>query len=180
MTLYLQHAQSHDVYIAIGSNIENPVIQVCSAIKSLQQESKVSVEKVSSWYKSTAVGPSGQPDYLNGVVYIKTQLNPENLLNLLKKIENFHGRKRKIKWGARSLDLDIILFDDLNINSLNLVIPHPMATQRNFVIYPLAEINHSIKIHDKTIKEIQQQLDSNGLTKLSNINDYNQKPPYKQ
>ena len=96
--------------------------------------------RVSSVYRSAAVGPGGQADYLNAVLQLDTRLRPAELLAGLQAIEQAQGRVRTIRWGARTLDLDILLYGDRQIATDSLTIPHPELHRRNFVLYPLAEI----------------------------------------
>lgn len=130
-------------YIALGSNLENPARQLQEAVDTISHWEHSCVEAVSKVYSSTAVGPGNQPDYLNAVLRINTQLSPSALLKQLQIQESAQGRVRTQRWGARTLDLDILLFDDLQISTEDLKIPHPAMKQRNFVLYPLADIAKS-------------------------------------
>lgn len=127
-------------YIALGSNLENPLQQVCTAVSEIDQMPLTQRVASSPWYQSTAIGPAGQPDYINGVAEILTELTPPALLSELQRIENRHHRIRAERWGARTLDLDIILYGDKTIDLPQLTIPHPRMMERNFVLYPLADI----------------------------------------
>jgi 2-amino-4-hydroxy-6-hydroxymethyldihydropteridine diphosphokinase len=99
----------------------------------------ITVTSQSSWYRTAPVGPP-QPDYLNGCVILELQLTPHDLLQTLLSIEQQFGRERRERWGPRTLDLDILLFDNLIIDTPTLQIPHPRMTERAFVLVPLAEI----------------------------------------
>ena len=127
-------------YIALGSNLENPAKQLQDAVNAIGHWEHSTMEAISNVYSSTAVGPGNQPDYLNAVLRINTQLSPSALLEHLQTQESAQGRVRTEHWGARTLDLDILLFDNLQISTENLKIPHPAMKQRNFVLYPLADI----------------------------------------
>jgi 2-amino-4-hydroxy-6-hydroxymethyldihydropteridine diphosphokinase len=98
----------------------------------------------SSLYHSKPVGPQDQPDYINAVALLDTQLEPLDLLDVLQKLEQDHGRLRKRHWGERTLDLDIILIDNKIIKSERLTVPHPFAQQRSFVLFPLFEISPNL------------------------------------
>ena len=127
-------------YIALGSNLNEPLGQLQEAVAAIQGWEHSSIDEMSKVYSSTAVGPGDQPDYLNAVLKITTQLSPSALLEELQSQESIQGRIRNEHWGARTLDLDILLFDNLQISTPNLKIPHPAMKERNFVLYPLADI----------------------------------------
>lgn len=126
--------------IALGSNLGDSLKTLENAILSLAKIPNLNVIVQSSWYKTKPIGPP-QPDYINGCVIIETNLTPELLLEILLKIEQEFGRIRQEKWGARTLDLDIILYEDLIENNPYLEIPHPRMRERCFVLVPLAEID---------------------------------------
>ncbi len=100
----------------------------------------IAVKAVSSYYQSSPVGPDGQEDYINAVVLIETELPAEQLLEILQAIENSQGRVRAERWGARTIDLDILLYGDQIIDSQRLTVPHREMANRNFVLLPLMEI----------------------------------------
>jgi len=127
-------------YIAMGSNLSNPSQQLQLALDALSSLPRCRIEKTSSHYRSEALGPGEQPDYLNAVVKLQTSLAPAQLLDALQTIENNQGRVRNQHWGARTLDLDILLYGQDKIDTQRLQVPHPRMNQRNFVLYPLAEI----------------------------------------
>ena len=129
----------HKSAIALGSNLGDSSTNLEQACIALDNSHGINIIARSSWYQTKPIGPP-QPDYLNGCVLVKTILSPEDLLNNLQRIEDNFGRQRKIKWGARTLDLDIILYDDLIIQKSNLQIPHPYMRERAFVLEPLTEI----------------------------------------
>lgn len=153
-------------YIGLGSNLENPLGQVqqaADAIKALG-----SIRAQSSWYQSKAIGPGKQPDYINGVICLETGLTAPQLLLSLQAIENRHGRKRTVRWGARTLDLDILLFNDEIISSEHLTIPHPHMLERNFVMVPLQEIAPELRLpNQQTVTAIIATLSQQGLEKLA-------------
>ncbi|HED18273.1 MAG TPA: 2-amino-4-hydroxy-6-hydroxymethyldihydropteridine diphosphokinase [Gammaproteobacteria bacterium] len=128
-------------FIGLGSNLEHPESQVQRAIQALDGLPGSSVQAVSSLYRSAPMGPQDQPDYVNAVVQLATGLLPEELLDQLQRVEQVHGRERGQHWGPRTLDLDILLYGDAVIETECLQIPHPGLAQRNFVLYPLAEID---------------------------------------
>lgn len=127
-------------YIALGSNLDDPASQLRRALSQLNCLPQCHIESLSCAYSSTAIGPGTQPDYLNAVVKLATSLSAPQLLDATQAIENSQGRVRKQHWGARTLDLDILLYGGEEIDTQNLQIPHPRMAERNFVLYPLAEI----------------------------------------
>ncbi len=127
-------------YIGLGSNLQQPQLQLRKALTAIAQLPSSRLLRVSSVYRSAAVGPGGQADYLNAVLQLDTRLRPAELLAALQAIEQAQGRVRTIRWGARTLDLDILLYGDRQIATDSLTIPHPELPRRNFVLYPLAEI----------------------------------------
>ncbi|CAG21480.1 MULTISPECIES: 2-amino-4-hydroxy-6-hydroxymethyldihydropteridine diphosphokinase [Photobacterium] len=152
-------------YIAIGSNLGDPISQAMSAIKALKQIPAITVVAESSLYSSTPMGPQNQPDYINAVVAIDTTLTPLELLNATQAIELEHGRVRKDeRWGPRTLDLDIILYGDLEHHCERLTVPHYGMKVREFVLYPLAEIIPDLILPDNTaLSQLLTQVDRNGL-----------------
>lgn len=125
--------------IALGSNIGDSRAILEAATETLAQTPGIILEAKSSWYKTKAVGPP-QPDYLNGAVILQVEMIPQLLLETLLKIENKYGRVRQERWGPRTLDLDLLLYDDLILDTPNLQLPHPRMRERAFVLIPLAEI----------------------------------------
>lgn len=127
-------------YIALGSNLNTPVEQLHSALKSISELPHTELQKCSSFYQSKPLGPQDQPDYVNAVACVKTELDPLALLDELQRIENEQGRVRLRRWGERTLDLDILLYGDLQLQSERLTIPHYDMKNREFVLIPLQEI----------------------------------------
>jgi len=130
-------------FIALGSNLGEPALQLQRAVAALAALPDTRLEQVSGVYRSAAVGPGSQPDYLNAVARLVTRLAPESLLDALQRIEEAQGRERGVRWGPRTLDLDILLYGDHRIHSARLTIPHPRMHQRDFVLYPLREISNT-------------------------------------
>lgn len=128
------------VFIGVGSNLNNPQQQVITGINKIANLPKVELIKQSSLYNTKPVGYLPQPDFVNAVIEICACYTPLKLLELLLKIEQEHGRVRSIKNGPRTLDLDILLFGDIQVNTAKLVIPHPRMQDREFVMLPLREI----------------------------------------
>ncbi|MGC7589374.1 2-amino-4-hydroxy-6-hydroxymethyldihydropteridine diphosphokinase [Bisgaard Taxon 46] len=127
-------------YIALGSNLNTPVEQLNSALSALSELPQSQLVQVSSFYQSKPLGPQDQPDYVNAVACLETELEPLALLDHLQHIENTQGRVRLRRWGERTLDLDILLYGDEIIQTERLTVPHYDMHQREFVIIPLFEI----------------------------------------
>ncbi|WP_022941689.1 2-amino-4-hydroxy-6-hydroxymethyldihydropteridine diphosphokinase [Psychromonas hadalis] len=158
-------------YIGIGSNQKDPVKQAKQAIEALKTLTNSELTKCSSLYCSAPMGPQDQPDYINAVAEIKTQLSALELLDALQKIELDQGRVRKDnRWGPRTLDLDIILYDNQTIHNNRLTIPHYGMNTREFVLYPLHEIAPNLSLPNNTLlSQLVSLCDKNGLTKISDI-----------
>ncbi len=145
--------------IALGSNLGDSINIIDTTITLLSQHPCLESINYSPWYRTTPIGPP-QPDYLNGCAILETSLTPEDLLQTLLAIEQKFGRIRREKWGPRTLDLDLLLYDDLILDTPNLTIPHPLMLDRAFVLVPLADIA-ATWVHPITKKTIQEHL--NGL-----------------
>ena len=127
------------VAIALGSNLGEPVENVRKAIGRLRDVGVISA--VSRLYRSEPWGEQNQPQFINAVALVDTQLGPRALMDALKKIERDMGRTLTYKWGPRIIDLDIVYYDEISISEPDLKIPHPHFKQRSFVLVPLAEID---------------------------------------
>jgi 2-amino-4-hydroxy-6-hydroxymethyldihydropteridine diphosphokinase len=145
------------VYIGIGSNLDNREENCKKAIK-LLLENGIQVVKISSMIETEPWGIKEQPKFINIAVMIETGLEPKELLDLLKKIETEMGRLPNIRWGPRIIDLDILLYGSLVLNTPELKIPHPGISERIFVLKPLAEIAPNI-LHPVLKKSIKTLLD---------------------
>ena len=139
--------------IALGSNIGNPKENLDLAIALLREAADV--EKVSSYYVTKPVGYEDQPDFVNAVCIIESQLPAIELLNMLHGIEKTMGREKTIKWGPRTIDLDIIQYGTILSSAEELTLPHPRAFERKFVLEPWAEIEpDAILLTHGKIKEL--------------------------
>ena len=155
-------------YIGLGSNLEDPVDQVRRALDELDQIPHTHLITASSLYRSDPVGPPGQPDYINAVAEIETSLDPIPLLRELQAIEQAHERVRIVRWGPRTLDLDLLLYADQEINDPDLIVPHVMLPERGFVLYPLQEIAPSIEIPGRgSLASPIHQVAQDGLEKMT-------------
>lgn len=159
-------------YIALGSNLQSPEFQINKAFDELDAMPLSRVIKKSSLYSTAPVGYEDQPDFINAVVEIETKLDAENLLMYLLAIENLHGRRRPFPNAPRQLDLDLLLYDNLQMETPDLTIPHPRMHTRGFVLLPLAEIAPDLKLPsiglaEKTVAELAASLPDQGVTKIS-------------
>lgn len=141
-------------FIGLGSNLSShsegihssPLNQVNKAIKKITECAYITLLKTSSYYQTSAIGPGEQPDYINAAINIETSLDAYELLEVLQLIENQQGRVRKERWGARTLDLDILTYDQRIETTPQLTLPHPRAYERAFVLAPLADLNPNLVI----------------------------------
>ena len=138
------------VYIGLGSNLARPDQQLLTARQALAALPDSRILADSGMFRSRAMTLPGddqaQPDYLNAVVKLETDLQPLDLLRALQAIESAQGRVRERPWGPRTLDLDILLYDDLQMRNEQLSIPHPGIAERDFVLYPLRAIDEKLEL----------------------------------
>ena len=162
----------HDMYIAflsLGSNLNEPLSQVKNAISEIELSAGiVQIISTSSLYETPPIGPK-QPNFINAVIKISTTLAPQDLLSLVQKIELAHHRERLIHWGPRTLDIDILLYDNETIHTENLTIPHPFMHERAFVLVPLLEIEPELTTpqHGLLINRLEQLSDRHDIIQLS-------------
>lgn len=158
----------HKVFIGIGSNLCDPQQQLNNAIEALKALSADKQLQSSAIYQSAPMAGMEQPDYLNAVACIRVTQSPLELLDALQAIENSQGRDRSAeRWGARTLDLDLLLYDNDIINTERLTVPHYGIKQRNFVIYPLADIDADLVLPDGTsIRQLYLSCSSDGIIKI--------------
>ncbi len=155
-------------YVALGSNLEQPQLQLQTAVAAIKDTRHVSNVVCSRLYRSDPVGPSEQPDYCNAVVGIVTTLAPLALLDALQAIENAHGRTRSLRWGPRTLDLDIILFGNQVIESPRLTVPHYQMRVRNFVLCPLLDVAPDLVLPDgQPLRALVDELGYQGLSVIA-------------
>ncbi|MGL5135820.1 MAG: 2-amino-4-hydroxy-6-hydroxymethyldihydropteridine diphosphokinase [Planktothrix sp.] len=159
--------KSRLVAIALGSNLGDSKTTVKTALDILNQHPQIQVKSCSSWYQTPPIGPP-QPDYINGCAILEVQLQPEHLLEILLAVESQLGRVRREPWGPRTLDLDVLLFDNLVWETPTLKIPHPRMRERAFVLVPLAEIapNWVDPVTQKTMIQLLETIDYSEIQKL--------------
>ena len=158
--------KEHTVYLALGSNLGDRLANLKQAIDSLTPQMEVKAK--SSVYETPPWGYEDQPNFLNQVVKTKTYLDPEPLLKHLKRLEVALGRQASFPNGPRLIDMDILFYDDLILNTSSLVIPHPRLHERGFVLLPLTELSPDL-VHPlikKSVREMAAACDVGGITKF--------------
>ncbi|MCK8516109.1 2-amino-4-hydroxy-6-hydroxymethyldihydropteridine diphosphokinase [Methylonatrum kenyense] len=151
-------------FIGLGSNLDDPHRQLSRARLSLASLPGSRLRDSSPIYRSAPMGPRDQPDYLNAVVVLETVLGPHELLRELQSIEQQHGRVRRRHWGERTLDLDILLYGSEQIGDPVLTVPHPGIGQREFVLYPLADLAPDLDIPGLgAVQSLRDRVEAQGL-----------------
>jgi len=162
----------HSVFIGLGSNQGEKIKNCEQAIEEILNLEGGFLLSRSSWYYSEAWGREDQDWFINGVIQIMTELCPDELLTKFKEIEKRLGRKNREKWGPRVIDIDILFYDDLSLESPDMEIPHPRILERNFVLIPFAEIAPQFvhPVLKKTIKELlDTSPDQKKVVKVSEV-----------
>ncbi len=149
----------HIAYIGIGSNLGDKLNQCEKAISEILKTGYHKLLAKSSFFKTKPIGYTSQDWFVNGVIKIETDLEAPELLQILKAIESQLGRTETFRWGPRTIDLDILFFDDAEIYTEELRIPHPSIQERQFVLIPLAEIDRYL-IHPVFKKTVQELLNN--------------------
>lgn len=158
-------------FLALGGNLDDPQRAFRRACRVLTNHPQISLQQASSLYRTPAVGgPIGQPDYLNAVIEISTALTANQLLDLCQTLETAAGRRREIRWAPRTLDIDLLFFADLIIDSADLTLPHPRLQERQFVLLPLVEIApqlHHPKLGKSVAKLLECLPEAPGIVRLT-------------
>lgn len=141
-----QEAPTHIAHIGLGANLADPEKQVRAALDELATAPGIVLERKSSLYRTAPIGYDNQPDFINAVARVRTTLEPQALLDALLDIERTHGRVREFLNAPRTLDLDVLLYEDRVINTDTLNVPHPRAHLRAFVLLPLLEVSPDVVI----------------------------------
>jgi 2-amino-4-hydroxy-6-hydroxymethyldihydropteridine diphosphokinase len=155
-------------YLGLGGNIGNVKENMQEALRLLQVNNAVKLIKQSSYYETAPVGFKQQEWFLNIVIEIETELPPYELLELCNKVEHQLKRERLIRWGPRTIDIDILLYEGFESNEPKLIVPHPRMQERAFVMIPLLEIAPDLKIKDQSLKEIVNHISNQEIRKLTN------------
>lgn len=133
-------------FIGLGANLGDPAAQLRAAVEAMDALPQTRVLQVSTFYRSAAIGPAGQPDYCNAVAKLETALSPEELLDALQALERQAGRVPGERWGPRVLDLDLLTHGAAVMQSERLTLPHPELSLRDFVLWPLVEIAPDLQL----------------------------------
>jgi 2-amino-4-hydroxy-6-hydroxymethyldihydropteridine diphosphokinase len=168
-------------FIALGTNIEPRYEYLQKAIQLLREHDNINVLNLSSIYETKPVGYTDQDSFLNMVIEIETDLNPQELLNACQQIESNLGRVRLIKWGPRTIDLDILVYNQESINTESLTVPHPRMLERAFVLIPLFELDQSLHINGHTLDYYVNKLqdeDRKGVIKWNKIDGEEELKPF--
>ena len=149
-------------YLGLGSNLGDRLGNLQAAVDGLDEAAGVRVMASSRVWETAPVGPP-QPDYLNAVLRVETELPPADLLAACRRVEHDLGRVRRERWGARTIDVDVLLYDARTVDEPDLVVPHPRLTERAFVVLPLLELDPDPVLPDgRRVRDIR--LDTNGVT----------------
>ncbi len=155
-------------YVALGSNLEQPAAQVRRALAALAQLPRTRLVRRSALYGSKPMGPVSQPDFVNAAAGLLTQLEVEAFFDELRRLEHALGRvPPRERWGPRLIDLDLLVFDQLTRDGVELQLPHPGIVERNFVLYPLAEIAPDLNVPGQgRVAQLAARASSNGIWRL--------------
>lgn len=157
---------TNEVFLSLGSNMGNKKNNLTGAIKELSKLLHTNVVKISSFYITKPIGYKNQDDFLNCCLCLKTSFSPLQLLKQTQLIENNFGRIRNIRFGPRILDIDILLFNQLNISDKDLIIPHPEMFNRSFVLIPLSEIMPKNHFYFSSVRNSLTKIGFDGVTKI--------------
>jgi 2-amino-4-hydroxy-6-hydroxymethyldihydropteridine diphosphokinase len=157
-----------DVFLGLGSNLGEKSDNIKKAISELEKSDEIKIKEFSSLYEGEPIGVSTQANFVNCVVRVETELDPHSLLKLVKSLETGLGRKPNTHLRPRPIDIDILLYDDIDLESLDLVIPHSRLKTRRFVLEPLLEIDPDLTdpVSGKPLKEFLKDVKSQNLTRL--------------
>ena len=155
-------------YLALGANLGDPLANVTGAISALGRAPGITLKQRSPLYRTPPLGPPGQPAYINAVIEVHTDLEPEALLDACQDVERAYGRVRGgARWGPRTLDVDVLLYGDRTISSERLHVPHPEMVRRAFVMVPLAALATEVEVPGHgSARDLATALADTGLERL--------------
>jgi 2-amino-4-hydroxy-6-hydroxymethyldihydropteridine diphosphokinase len=159
---------NHRAFVALGSNLEDPQHQVLRALAELDSLPQTRVIAKSALYRTAPVGYDNQPDFINAAAEVSTTLEPVALLRALLALETAHGRERPFPNAPRVLDLDLLLYDDLELHDPELTLPHPRLHERGFVLFPLADIAADVNVPCQgRVRDLLRSLPDQGVERLA-------------
>lgn len=156
-------------YLGLGSNLGDRARLLTDAVRLLRSAPGIRVTAVSPVYDTVPVGVTGQPNYLNLAVAVATDLSAAGLLAACQGIENALGRVRGVRWGARTIDLDILCYGDLVSADPKLTLPHPRLTERAFALVPLATLAPELRLSGRSVRELADAIDRRGVRECPEI-----------
>jgi 2-amino-4-hydroxy-6-hydroxymethyldihydropteridine diphosphokinase len=158
----------HRAFVALGSNLEDPQQQVLRALAELDGLPETRVTARSALYRTAPVGYDNQPDFINAAAEVSTTLEPLPLLRALLALETAHGRERPFPNAPRVIDLDLLLYDDLELHDPELTLPHPRLHERGFVLFPLADIAPELHVPGRgVVRDLLQALPDQGVARMA-------------
>lgn len=149
-------------YLSVGSNMGDRGANLRFALKSLAERDGIQPLRGSAIYETSPWGPVAQENFLNACIELETSLSPDELLNVCQDIEHAAARSREVHWGPRTLDIDILLYDDITIETPRLTIPHPRMKERMFVLVPLMELEEAVPVLG-SLSDLLEALPPQGL-----------------
>ncbi|WP_029075437.1 2-amino-4-hydroxy-6-hydroxymethyldihydropteridine diphosphokinase [Kaistia adipata] len=158
-----------EAFLGLGSNLGDRAATLRAAITALDAAPGVRVTRTSSLYETPPWGPVPQGPYLNACIGVETILSPRALLELGLAIERDHGRERAIRWGPRTLDIDLLLYGSDHVDEDGLIVPHPRMAERAFVLVPLSEIAPELEIGGRPIPQLLEGLDASEIVRIGPI-----------
>ncbi|MEO4040964.1 2-amino-4-hydroxy-6-hydroxymethyldihydropteridine diphosphokinase [Hoeflea sp. CAU 1731] len=158
--------------LGLGGNVGDPRRSMAEALKTLDADPSIEVEAVSRLYRTPPWGPVAQDWFLNSCAVVRTTIEPLQLLEKCKDIEQALKRQRIVRWGPRTIDIDILTFDDLSLENERLTIPHPRMQDRGFVLLPLSEIAGDVQVRGRTVSDWSQKCDKEGIEVASENGDW--------
>ncbi|WP_035571952.1 2-amino-4-hydroxy-6-hydroxymethyldihydropteridine diphosphokinase [Halonatronum saccharophilum] len=153
----------NEVYLGLGSNLGDKVKNLKKAIKLIGDFSKTEVIQVSKLYETEPWGYKEQDNFFNLCLKVKTDLAPYVFLKECQRVEEVLKRDRKVRWGPRTLDIDILIYEGISLDDENLTLPHPRIEERDFVLWPLLDLNEKLLIKGNTVKQWAKEVGSEGI-----------------
>lgn len=162
-------AEACAAFLSLGANLGNREKTLRTAVQRIADRADVAILAVSSLYETAPWGKTDQPSFLNIAVSLKTTLSPEALLAVTQAVETDLGRVRHERWGPRTIDIDILHIEGVELHTPKLTLPHPYMTERAFVLVPLAEIAPNLVVKGRTAEQWRNSLDDVGVIRVSGV-----------